>query len=332
MNKSRKLTISAAVLFVAILIVSGAAFLAGSSGMGFAELKKLMLNMDYSSIGWTVFFKLRLPRIVFAIAVGAALSVAGASFQALLRNPLAEPYLLGISSGAAIGAITAIKTGMSQNKPLLIALACAGGLITVGVVYFVSRKNGVIDNFRMIMGGVVINAFLSALLLSFFALSESWDIQAILFWMMGSLGMGSPAMSVFTLMFCVSGTIVLLFFSPVLNLIMLDDESAASLGVRVEFTKTVVFLTASFLTAVCVASCGIIGFVGLIIPHLVRLVWGADNRMVIPLSALTGAIFLLSADTIARTVLSPNELPVGVITAMTGTPVFLYLMYRSRPI
>ncbi len=329
MTKRNQLVISFAVLLPILCFLAIAAFFTGPSELGLKDFISTISNGDNSS-EWIIFFRLRLPRIIFAIAVGAALSASGTVFQSLLKNPLAEPYLLGVSSGAAVGAISAIKMGLGGNRLVLTGLAYVGGLATIIIVYSLSRRGGTIDGFRMIMGGVIINSFLSALLLSFFALAENWDIQAILFWMMGNLGTGSVKMSFVTLGMSIIGIIILVYFSKDLNLIMVDDESATSLGVKTEHTKICVFFTASFLTAVCVASCGIIGFVGLIVPHGTRLVWGSDNRLVIPLASIVGSIFLLGADSIARTVISPDELPVGVITAIVGTPVFLFLMYRNR--
>ncbi|PKN70982.1 MAG: iron ABC transporter permease [Deltaproteobacteria bacterium HGW-Deltaproteobacteria-12] len=277
-----------------------------------------------------IIFAVRLPRIIFAGIVGASLSLGGVVFQALLRNPLADPYILGISGGSALGAIIGILIGASSfylGTPLL---AFLGALATVFLVFIVSGGNrgALLDN-SLLLSGVVVNAFFSAAILFFLSIADSMELHSITFWLMGDLSRAS-AREIGVAAACLLGGFILLYRQALkLNLIAQGEENALQLGVNVERTRQWILIVTSLITAVAVSLSGIIGFVGIMVPHMMRLVFGSDHRLLIPASVLFGASFLVAADTVARVVLAPAELPVGVITALCGAPYFIFLLKRK---
>jgi iron complex transport system permease protein len=279
----------------------------------------------------TIILSLRLPRAILAGLVGAGLSVSGAAFQALLRNPLADPYILGVSSGAAAGAVIAILLGLGISSFGLPLASFLGALLSILVVLYCGRQEGRIHPHTLLLAGVIVGSFLSALIMFFIALSQKEELRTILFWLMGDFSFAN-ARSIFIIFpYILLGIFLLYLRARQMNLILSGEESAVQLGVDVERLKLVSYLSASLITAASVAVCGLIGFVGLIIPHSVRLIFGPDHRLLIPASALIGASFLIACDTFARTLLAPVELPVGVITAAFGGPFFIYLL-RTRKV
>jgi iron complex transport system permease protein len=278
----------------------------------------------------TIILSLRIPRTLLSGLVGAGLSVSGATFQALLRNPLADPYILGVSSGAAVGAIIAILMGLSTSftTPLF---SFAGALLTVIAVLYFGKQDGKIHPNTLLLTGVIIGSFLSALIMFFISLSQREELHTIIFWLMGDFSFSNPQAIFVILPYILLGTFFLYLRSRHLNLILSGEENAVQLGVDVEKLKWTAYLLASLITAASVSVCGLIGFVGLIIPHSVRLIFGTDHRLLIPSAALIGASFLIASDTLARTLLAPIELPVGVITAAFGAPFFIYLL-RTRKV
>jgi iron complex transport system permease protein len=279
----------------------------------------------------TIVFSLRFPRAILAGLVGAGLSVSGATFQALLRNPLADPYILGVSSGAAVGAILAILIGLSAVSLGLPLASFAGAILTVMGVFYFGKQDGKIHPNTLLLAGVIIGSFLSALIMFFISVSRKEELHTIIFWLMGDFSFSNIKTIYIILPYISLGIFFLYFRSRQLNLILSGEENAIQLGVDVERLKLVSYLLASLITAASVSVCGLIGFVGLIIPHSVRLIFGADHRLLIPSSALVGASFLIASDTFARTLLAPVELPVGVITAAFGGPFFIYLL-RTRKV
>jgi len=278
----------------------------------------------------TILFSLRLPRILFAGLVGASLSTAGVIFQALLRNPLADPYILGISGGSALGAIIGITAGLG-SIPLGIPLpAFLGAAITVLLVLAAGGSGKGFSSGNMLLAGVIINAFFSALIMLALSLSSHADLQKITFWLMGNLSLAGPDEILLTGLVLIAGFSLAYLYARSLNLISLGEETALHLGVAVGQTRIVLLLSGSLLTAVAVAFSGTVGFVGLIIPHMMRMLLGADHRLLLPASLLFGASFLILADTLARTVIPDMELPVGVVTALCGSPYFLYLLRQGR--
>ena len=279
----------------------------------------------------TIILSLRLPRAILAGFVGAGLSVSGAAFQALLRNPLADPYILGVSSGAAVGAIIAILLGLSTFSLGLPLASFLGALLTILVVFYFGRQEGKIHPNTLLLAGVIIGSFLSALIMFFISISQREELHTIIFWLMGDFSFASARAILIIFPYILFGVFLLYLRSRQLNLILSGEEHAVQLGVDVERVKLICYLSASLITAASVSVCGLIGFVGLIIPHSVRLILGPDHRLLIPSAALVGASFLIASDTFARTILSPTELPVGVITAAFGGPFFIYLL-RTRKV
>ncbi len=280
----------------------------------------------------TIILSLRLPRAILAGFVGAGLSVSGATFQALLRNPLADPYILGVSSGAAVGAIIAILFGLSTFSIGLPLASFLGALLTILVVFYFGRQDGKIHPNTLLLAGVIIGSFLSALIMFFISVSQKEELHTIIFWLMGDFSFSNPRAILIIFPYILLGFFLLYLRSRHLNLILSGEENAVQLGVDVERLKLVSYLAASLITAASVSVCGLIGFVGLIIPHSVRLIFGPDHRLLIPASAFIGASFLIASDTFARTLLAPTELPVGVITAAFGGPFFIYLLRTRRVI
>ncbi|TVY07676.1 FecCD family ABC transporter permease [Paenibacillus cremeus] len=295
---------------------------------GWGERIPVEWNVAAEQIVWRV----RLPRMVLGILVGAALGLAGASFQGVLRNPLADPYTLGVSSGASAGAAFLILFGLQLawfGMWTVPVVAFGTGALTLGAVLLLARTDGKLRMETVILSGVVMQAFLGAFVSLMVALSKQ-VINEILFWTMGSLALRGWSYSLVLLPYLAVGTLVLLSCGRAMNVFALGEKQAAHLGVNVERTKLVVLVAATLMTAAVVSVSGVIAFVGLLVPHLLRLIVGPDYRLLLPLSLVGGAIYVLCADTIARMALSPTELPLGVVTAFMGAPFFAYLLRRSR--
>ncbi len=278
-----------------------------------------------------ILMHVRVPRIILAAIVGAALAGAGVTFQAVLRNPLADPYILGISSGAGLGAMLAVISGVNWTlwgRSPIAVFAFAGALGTVWLVWMIGRVTGKFHVTGLLLAGVVVNACFSAVIMFLTSIARSQDVYATIFWLMGNMNeeeffvlwAGAGAVG--------AGLVALFFISPQLNAISFGATDAQSMGIDVRRTQLLAFGISAFITAVAVSLSGLIGFVGLIVPHAVRLVFGPDHRQLLPLSSLVGAMFLVAADTTARVVVAPAQLPVGVITAMVGGPFFLILLMR----
>ncbi|MGB7438670.1 MAG: iron ABC transporter permease [Candidatus Acidiferrum sp.] len=289
------------------------------------------ISTDYGMI----VVDIRLPRILLAVLVGASLSVAGTSFQALLRNPLADPYVLGISSGAAVGSIVALMIeDQLAFSPELAGLitplgAFIGAALTITAVYFLGRREGQIDSTTLLLGGVITASFLSAVIMFLMSTLAGSNLRGASYWMMGSLSTLPPKSLLYFLGigFLVAAGAIYTTSSD-LNLLLAGEKEAMHLGVDVPRVRIVVYLAASVLTGLAVSVSGAIGYVGLLVPHAMRMIFGSDHRMLLPASALGGAIALVVADTLARTVVAPSELPVGAVTALVGAPFFIYLLRR----
>jgi len=271
---------------------------------------------------------IRLPRILLAILVGAALSVAGTGLQALLRNPLADPYVLGISSGAAVGAIFALWLGgrIASASPLA---AFIGAMITMLWVYLLGRSGGRLASYTLILAGVITASFLSAIILFMLTLLSTRDVRGIAFWLMGDLSVTPLAELRLLAPVVILAIAGLYLLAKDLNVLLLGAEEAAHLGVNVARVEAAVYILASLLTGLAVSTSGAIGYLGLLVPHLGRMLVGNDHRMLLPTAALGGAILLVLSDTLARTALAPSELPVGAVTAVAGAPVFIYLLRKT---
>ena len=277
--------------------------------------------------------QIRLPRAVLAGVVGACLSLAGLGFQAISRNPLADPAVLGVSSGASFGITIAILLGFLgpfANPAVGTLFAFGGALVAAVCVYAIARVDGRLPITTLLLSGVIVGLFFNACVMLATGLLASVELQGVVFWLMGNLGPASVrSLAVLALTLAIGGG-VLARQSTRLNLLALGEEQALQLGVEAERVKRVVFVAASLVTGAAIAAAGSIGFVGLIMPHAARLLLGPDNRRLVPATALLGAAFLVLADLVARTVAAPTELPVGVITAFCGAPLFAYLLRTRR--
>lgn len=283
------------------------------------------------NINYEILVRVRLPRVILAALVGAALACSGVVLQAILRNPLADPYILGISSGAGLGVITAVLLGITWTfwggSPIGI-FAFVGALITVWLVWYIGHFTGKSQVTSLLLAGVVINAFFSAIIMFLTSIAKSEQVYSTIFWLMGNITETSFPVLWVSASCILTGIIVLFAICHRLNVLALGQDEAKGLGVDTAKTRIIAFCSAAFITAIAVSLSGLIGFVGLIIPHGVRLTFGPDHRQLLPLSAIIGAGFLVIADTIARIIVAPAQLPVGVITAIAGGPFFLILLAK----
>ncbi|MDP2959204.1 MAG: iron ABC transporter permease [Longimicrobiales bacterium] len=278
-----------------------------------------------------IVLELRLPRMLLGALVGGGLALAGATFQALLRNPLAEPYILGISGGASVGAVLVIALGLAGAASWVLPLAAlAGALLAITLVFGVATASGrSLDVRVLLLSGVVVAAFFSACVAFILSVSEARTVQGAVLWIMGSLaGAGWRSVTV-AAAYTLPAAALLLGLARPLNLMSIGEETAHYLGTDVEKVKRMALALAALITAAGVAVAGVIGFVGLVVPHAIRLMVGSDHRALLPLSFLGGAVFLVLSDIVAQVVLAPTQVPVGVITAFVGVPVFLVLLRRS---
>jgi len=270
---------------------------------------------------------IRLPRIVLALAIGSSMGLAGLAAQTLFRNPLASPYVLGVSNGAAVGAVVAmLVAGKSLGYAAVPAMSVAGGLVVSAAVFALSRRS---DHFghSLLLAGIAISAFCSALTAAALYLAGE-RLQTLVFWLMGGLWQATWRDVMLMLPVTATALIGLLFLAPAMNVALVGERSAGDLGVNVRQFQILLLLTICVTTAVAVAVSGVIGFVGLIVPHLLRMLLGADHRGLVPASAAGGALLLLVADTLARTLAAPAEIPVGIITSLVGAPIFLWFLQR----
>ena len=297
-----------------------------------SRLPGIELPADIPAAWDTILWKLRLPRVAQAAVVGAALAMSGAAYQGLFKNPLADPYLVGVASGAGLGAVVVLLTGVPMylaGISLLPVAAFAGGTGAVAAAYTIARNSQGTPTTTLILAGVAI-ASLTGAVSSLLIMRSDPELRPVLSWLLGTFISSEWKESAIVLAYAVPGIVVLLGFGRVLNVLQLSEDHAAMLGVPVEKVKLLLIAAATLITAAAVSFSGLIGFVGLVAPHAVRLVWGPDYRFLLPMSAIVGATFLVLADLVARTIVSPGELPVGVVTAFCGAPFFLYLLRRRR--
>jgi iron complex transport system permease protein len=280
----------------------------------------------------TIIFSLRLPRTLLMLLVGAALGGSGASYQGLFRNPLADPYLIGVASGAGLGAVLAMTLGFPYTTLGLLAVplaAFAGAVVTVFIVYELARVGRTVPTTNLILAGVAASAFATALT-SFLVINATGELHRALIWLLGGTTFSGWQPVLAILPYIILGLGTLLTVGHALNVLQFGDEQAKQLGVPVERVRLIVVVAASLTTAAAVAFAGIIGFIGLIVPHLIRLLWGGDYRRLLPLSIIGGATLLLLSDILARVVMAPQELPVGIITALAGAPFFFWVLRRAK--
>jgi iron complex transport system permease protein len=316
--KVRSFRFGVGLLVLLILTIFTAALL-GSERLSFFELSEQQA---------VILFDIRLPRILLGACVGASLAVAGASLQSLLRNPLAEPYLLGVSNGAALGTMLAFVF-FAQVEFVRPIFAFLGASFATIVVYQMAKSRAGMNVERLVLSGVIVTTFLSSFIVLLTSLLDAAKLRSFTFWLLGDLSQATKNGFYLTLIVAIVGTIILTAQAKALNLMMIGERDAFDFGVEIDKTRVVVFAAASALVGTSVAASGSVGYVGLIVPHLVRLAIRSDNRLVVPFSAIVGAIFVIAADTIARVAIAPRELPVGAITALIGAPLFIYLLRKN---
>jgi iron complex transport system permease protein len=275
-----------------------------------------------------ILFDIRIPRVLLAACVGASLAAAGAGLQSLLRNPLAEPYLLGVSNGAALGTMLAFVFFESYewSRPVL---AFVGAGSATFAVYRMARSRAGMNVERLVLSGVIVTTFLSSIIVMLTSLLDAAKLRSFTFWLLGDLSQSTVNGVYLALGVAVAGTLLLASQARALNLMMIGERDAFDLGVEVGRVRLMVFVAVAAMVGSTVAASGSVGYVGLIVPHLIRLASGSDNRTVVPFSAMAGAIFVVTADLVARTAIAPRELPVGAITALIGAPLFIYLLRRN---
>lgn len=322
----RRLSLFAALLMIASAMLS---LRIGSFDLSYAEMFSAIFNSGESEYGTVraVLFDIRIPRILTALFVGGGLAVAGVVFQVLLRNVLADPYILGVSGGAAVGALTAIATGLSAwYFPAQVLLSFLTALAVVVVVYGLGLRASLERN-TLLLTGVMIGAFLSAIIL---ALVSTMDrpVRTALFWLVGYLGSTGMAEVAVLVPIVAVLSLWLMLYAGRMNILALGEETASHLGLGVRRTQGLLYILASLMTAAVVSVAGTIGFIGLLVPHVIRLFVGSDHRLLVPLSFFLGATFLIICDLLARSLLSPVEIPVGALTAAIGAPLFIALLRR----
>jgi iron complex transport system permease protein len=328
----RKTLIVCGTLTILLMFVATVAATLGSERLPVIDVLRAFFTGGSSTGALTstqlaILFDIRLPRILLATTVGASLAAAGASYQALLRNALAEPYLLGISNGAAVGTMVALVF-LGANEWTRPVLAFAGALAATFLVYRLARGRAGASPERLILAGVIVTTFQSSVIVFITTLMDATRIRSFTFWLLGDLSQVASGSLWIAVASTIIGVAALTFKARPLNLMMLGERDAFDLGVEVDRVRLQVFLAASLLVGVSVALSGSVGYVGLVVPHLVRMSTSGDNRLTIPAAALAGASFVVVADTLARTVIAPRELPVGAITALIGAPLFIYLLKR----
>jgi iron complex transport system permease protein len=328
----KKIIFTTLLLSIILLLSSIIAMSAGSSGTHFWETLSILTgNSDPDSVTATIIWQIRLPRVILAAFVGGTLALGGLVFQALLRNPLAEPYILGISGGSAIGAILAMLIGLSYFPGVAI-FSFAGSLLVLAFVTTLAGTtlgNTMLGKDSLLLGGVMMNAFCAAVIMFLISMTRSFQVQHILYWLMGDLAtIQKGQLSILFLLFpCF---IIIFVLSRPMNLLLLGKETAAAMGINVKKIVLLLLVVTSLMVSIIVSLSGLVGFVGLVIPHIFRLVIGPDHRILVPSCLLGGASYLILCDLLARILPSSGELPVGIITALIGAPLFIILLLRHR--
>jgi iron complex transport system permease protein len=324
-----KVVVLSIIMCLVLLLVAAISLMLGTAHVSPGQVIGLFTgSLQANDPASLILLKIRLPRVILAGLVGFALSLGGVVFQALLRNPLADPFILGVSSGSAFGAVLAIVFGLGFSFGVPV-MSFAGALLTIYLLITLGARKMGMESSTILLTGVIINAFFTAIIMFFIAIIADARLHSMLFWLYGDLSQSRYTHLAFIAPILVIAWIILYSFARHLNLITAGEETALQLGVEVDRAKKVCFLVVSLVMGLVVAFSGLIGFIGLIIPHLGRMAFGSDHRLLIPVASLGGASFLIAADTLARTIISPSELPVGVITAFIGAPFFIYLLRKK---
>jgi iron complex transport system permease protein len=297
----------------------------GSVELSFEEIFTSVFNSENNETASQIIFNIRLPRVLLAIAVGGGLSIAGAVFQAILMNPLAEPYILGISSGGTFGAVLSFLLGLSFFGTQLFSFA--GALMVIFLVFMLGKRFGELEPNVLLLTGVMVGAFFSASILLMMSLLQD-NLRTAIFWLIGNLSLAKSGSVYYVLPITLIVSTLLVLNSQKYNVLALGADNARQLGINTTFVRNGTYILASLMIGSIVSVSGIVGFVGLLVPHVCRMIFGVDNRIVVPASFFIGAAYLTLADTLARTIISPAELPVGAVTAILGAPVFIYLLRK----
>lgn len=336
LTRRRRLLVLSGLLAASVVVIVlcssfGAAALTGTDWL--AAVRELIAPGlgDGAAAGTAgvILFQLRVPRVLMGFLVGGALAAVGVTLQALLRNALADPYVLGVSSGAALGVAVAMLLGLGATSVLILMLPIwgfAGGLIALVIIYHMAQSHGRLPIHSLLLAGVILNAILTAVIMFITSIMDPARSAGLMAWLMGSLTAPGWTGLMGIAVYVTAGTLFLLYQAPVLNVLTQGEETARSLGIDTERTKKRLYALSALLTGAVVSVSGMIGFVGMVIPHAVRMAIGSDHRLLMPASALVGGMFLVVSDTIARTAFAPAEIPVGVVTALAGGPFFLYLL------
>ncbi|MGM9991407.1 MAG: FecCD family ABC transporter permease [Candidatus Bruticola sp.] len=318
---------------VLLLIAVAAASFFGSVALPWSDFVLMLTDPErLPEASRIIIFDLRGPRILLAMLSGASLSLAGCGFQAILRNPLADPYIVGTSSGASLGATLAIVFHIPNFSPYLPSvpiMAFIGAVIAMLAVYRLAKADRGLPVGTFLLAGVIVGSFTSALV-SLLMSAAKQDLQRVIIWMMGTLDQADFSSIIMTAPYLAAGFVVLMWCAVPMNMLCMGEEHAKSLGVNTETLKIAVVVACSLMTAASVAVAGMIGFLGLVVPHMTRLFTGPDHRLLLPVAAINGAAFLVIADTMSRTIIAPQELPVGVLTALVGAPFFFFILKRER--
>jgi len=328
MNSNRKFLVSISALFILWMITAAIAIFSGSY-----SISPVDAFSNLNDLTETIFFKIRIPRVIMATVAGGTLAMAGAALQALFRNPLASPFTLGISGGASLGALLAIRSGLAigiLGFSMVSISAFVFSILTMLFVYSISKVGGVVATGRLLLAGVVANFLYAAVVMFIQFFSTFTESLQTMRWIMGSLDIVGFDTVWKSLIFVVPGCVILLSLTKDMNLFGLGDDVASSLGVNVRRMEKKIYFATSLGAGAVIAVTGPIGFVGLIIPHILRMILGMDNRIILPSSFLLGATFLTAADTISRTIIAPVEIPVGIITASIGGVFFLWLLIKTK--
>ena len=320
------LTLFALIIMLILSMAIGSVFIPPS------ELWRVVTGVAANETFRTILLDIRLPRTVLIALVGAALAGSGATYQGLFRNPLADPYLIGVASGAGLGAIVAMSVKWPYTILGLLAVPLAAfiaSLLTVYLVYTFAHIGGTVPTTNLILAGVAVSSFATAIT-TFLMLHSTGEVRRALGWLLGGVSLVGWNITLALIPYLAIGMTMLVLTGYALNLLQFGDDQAAQMGLNVRRAKFVIIIAASLVTAAAVSFAGIIGFVGLVVPHIVRIWWGVDYRRLIPLSIIGGASVLLFADVLARIVLAPQELPVGIVTALAGAPFFLWVLRRAK--
>jgi iron complex transport system permease protein len=332
MSISAKIVLTTLLLGAVFIVTALIGISAGSSGTHFIETLSILAgNIDPESITSTIVWQIRLPRVILAAAVGGTLALGGLVFQALLRNPLAEPYILGISGGSAIGAILAMLLGLSYF-PGVALFSFAGSLLVLVFVTTIAGAtlgNTMLSKDSLLLGGVMMNAFCAAVIMFLISMTRTFQVQHILFWLMGDLSSLQKTQLPVLLLIIPCFAVIFILARP-MNLLLLGRETAAAMGINVKKTVLLLLVITSLMVSIIVSLSGLVGFVGLVIPHIFRLVLGPDHRLLVPSCILGGASYLIVCDLLARVLPSSGEMPVGIITALIGAPLFILLLLRRK--